>query len=355
MEALRRLYALPLEITACELVPQKLTTASGFERKTSVVRLRGAASSRGAGAGDLWGEGEDVTYDARDQEHFQSQAAAPIEGSFSLGEFSQRLAALELFEAPPSHPSARHYRRWAFESAALDLALRQNELSLSRALEREPRPLRFVVSMGLGQPPSLDALQHWLERDPQLRFKLDANPDWDEDLVARLAQLDCVDVVDFKGAYRGTPVDQGPDLALYRRVAEGLPGVWLEDPALTPETLPLLTELRSRVAWDAPIESAAALAELPFKPGAVNIKPSRSATLAELFELYEQCARAGIQNYGGGQFELACGRRQIQLLAALFHSDAPNDVAPVDYNSSQPPADLPPSPLELPPGLPGFG
>ncbi len=32
--------------------------------------------------------------------------------------------------------------------------------------------------------------------------------------------------------------------------------------------------------------------------------------------------------YGGGMGELGVGRGQIELLAALFHPDAPNDVAP---------------------------
>ncbi len=32
--------------------------------------------------------------------------------------------------------------------------------------------------------------------------------------------------------------------------------------------------------------------------------------------------------YGGGQTELSVGRGQLQLLAAMFHPDAPNDIAP---------------------------
>jgi hypothetical protein len=36
--------------------------------------------------------------------------------------------------------------------------------------------------------------------------------------------------------------------------------------------------------------------------------------------------------YGGGMGELGIGRGQIELLAALFHADAPNDVAPSAYN-----------------------
>jgi hypothetical protein len=49
--------------------------------------------------------------------------------------------------------------------------------------------------------------------------------------------------------------------------------------------------------------------------------------------------------YGGGMGELGVGRGQIELLAALFHADAPNDVAPSAYNEDDPPGSLPGSPL----------
>jgi hypothetical protein len=42
--------------------------------------------------------------------------------------------------------------------------------------------------------------------------------------------------------------------------------------------------------------------------------------------------------------ELGVGRGQIELLAALFHPDAPNDVAPSAYNEDDPPGELPASP-----------
>jgi hypothetical protein len=52
--------------------------------------------------------------------------------------------------------------------------------------------------------------------------------------------------------------------------------------------------------------------------------------------------------------ELDVGRGQIQLLAALFHPDGPNDVAPSGYNVDTPAADLPPSPLPAEPAPAGF-
>ena len=70
-------------------------------------------------------------------------AASPSSPSCSTESTSSRPRA-------PERDVSRHYRRWAFESAALDLALRQAGTNLAAALGREPRPLNFVSSMRLG-------------------------------------------------------------------------------------------------------------------------------------------------------------------------------------------------------------
>ena len=44
-------------------------------------------------------------------------------------------------------------------------------------------------------------------------------------------------------------------------------------------------------------------------------------------------------------FEQGPGRGQLQYLASLFHPDAPNDIAPPEYNSQVIPPDLPHAPL----------
>ena len=49
---------------------------------------------------------------------------------------------------------------------------------------------------------------------------------------------------------------------------------------------------------------------------------------AELCSPVRALRGRGIQMYGGGMGELGVARGQIQLLASLFHPDAPNDVAP---------------------------
>jgi L-alanine-DL-glutamate epimerase-like enolase superfamily enzyme len=236
-----------------------------------------------------------------------------------------------------------NYRRWAFESAALDLALRQAGRSLAQALEREPRPVRFVVSKRID---SLEQLQRLLERYPGTRLKLDPTSDWTDDFSAALAATRAVDVVDLKGRYHGTSVDQPPDAALYERVARTFPDAWIEDPALTPETDAVLESYRDRITWDAPIHSVADVEALPFAPRTLNVKPSRFGQLRELLAFYDYCAERRIGLYGGGQFELGPGRGQIQALASLFNPDSPNDVAPGGYNETEPPDGLEISPLE---------
>jgi hypothetical protein len=52
--------------------------------------------------------------------------------------------------------------------------------------------------------------------------------------------------------------------------------------------------------------------------------------------------------------ELGVGRGQIELLAALFHADGPNDVAPSAYNEDDPESALPASPLAPRPDATGF-
>ncbi len=337
---------LPLIIDGYSLDPLEAVVSSEFDRKSTIIRLHGA---------DAEGLGEDVTYDAVD--HDILQAAGPtlaLAGRFTLASFCTHLAELQLFPEPPQREVSGRYRTWAYESAALDLALRQAGTTLHAALGREPRPVRFVVSLRLGEPPTLEPLRRRLALYPGLRFKLDPTSSWDERLIAELVATGAVDSVDFKGLYHGSIVDQPADPVLYRRVAEAFPEAWIEDPALTPETDAVLAPHRGRFSWDAPIHSIADIDALPYPPRMVNIKPSRLGGLRSLLDAYDYCAERGIGNYGGGQFELGVGRGQNQYLASIFHPDAPNDVAPTGFNLPDPPADLPSSPLAPAPGAAGF-
>ena len=341
-----RLAGLELEIEEYSLEALQASVSSDFERKSTVIHLRGAGEE---------GLGEDVTYDAVDQELLQ--AAGPVlalAGHHTLGSFSELLAGLSLFPEPPQREVSERYRTWAYESAALDLALRQAGIPLHEALGRPPRPVRFVVSLRLGEPPSLEPIEVRRARYPTLRFKLDPTSSWDEQLIGELVATGAVDSVDFKGYYVGSIVDQAPDPVLYRRVAEAFPDAWIEDPALTEETDAVLAPYRERFSWDAPIHSIEDIEALPYPPKMVNIKPSRLGGLRNLLDAYAYCAERGIGNYGGGQFELGVGRGQNQYLAAMFHPDAPNDVAPTGYNLPRPPDGLPGSPLAPAPAPLGF-
>ncbi|MGH3002825.1 MAG: hypothetical protein ACRDM1_09245 [Gaiellaceae bacterium] len=324
-----------LPVAVDEVSTETLALPLGeWTRKTTVVSLRGRGET---------GVGEDVTYDAAEHDRFP---AFDLHGAWTLASLSTHLDGLELFEAAPDQAAYVDYRRWALESAALDLALRQSEMTLAMALGRKPRPVRFVSST------RAEDLDPWLAWYPDLRFKLDPTPTWTAELIAARAAAGNVDTLDLKGAYHGTSVDNPPDPDLYRRVAEAFPGVWIEDPALTPETGAVLEPYRGRITWDAPIHSWADVEALPFPPRCLNCKPSRFGSLSRLLEFYERCAEREIALYGGGQFELGPGRGQIQLLASLFHPDGPNDVAPGGYNGAPAPG-LPVSPLQLDP-QPGF-
>src|SRR5947209_8678567 len=246
-------------------------------------------------------------------------------------------------------------RIWAYEAAALDLALRQAGQPLHTVLGRAPQPLTFVVSLRLGEPPSLEPIRGRLELYPTLRFKLDPTSSWDDSLITALVDTGAVDSVDFKGLYTGTIVDQPADPDLYRRVVEAFPEAWIEDPKLTPEIDEILRPHRDRITWDASIHSVQDILALPFPPKMVNLKPSRLGGLRSLTEAYDYCEREGIGAYGGGQFELGPGRGQIQYLAAMFHPDTPNDVAPTGYNLPRPEPGLPPSPLAPASSPTGFG
>jgi hypothetical protein len=336
------LRELPLEVESYALERLEQAVSSEFTRVTTVIRLLGGGEE---------GVGEDVTYTAEDH---PPPDELPLAGSHTIDSYSSLLEGLELFTEEPGMAASRDYRRWAFESAALDLGLRQAGRPLASAVGREPAPVRFVVSMGLGDPPSTETVRGWLEHYPGLRFKLDPRSSWTEELVAELVELDCIDVLDLKGQYEGTVVDQPPDPRLYRLLVESFPDALVEDPALTDETRAILEPHAHRVTWDAIIHSVEDIEGLPWEPRSINIKPSRFGSLQRLCATYDYCEQKGIEPYGGGQFELGPGRGQIQYLASLFHPDAPNDVAPGAYNLQEPRPGLPTSPLEPTPEPTGF-
>jgi len=341
-----RLADLPLRIDDYALERLQRDVSSQFTRVSTVIHLRGGGEE---------GIGEDVTYDAVDHDVLQAAGAVlALAGERTLGEFCEHLEGLELWPEPPQREPSRLYRVWGYESAALDLALRQAGTTLHAVLGIVPRPVSFVVSLRLGEPATLDPVTRRLERYPSLRFKLDPTTEWTPEIVEALVATGAVDSVDFKGLYEGTVVDSHAGPELYELVVGAFPDAWIEDPKLTEEIDAILLPHRDRITWDAPIHGVADIEALPFPPRMVNIKPSRLGPLRSLFGAYEYCRQRGIGMYGGGQFELGPGRGHIQYLASLFHPDTPNDTAPGAYNFPDFPADLPTSPLEPEPHSTGF-
>jgi hypothetical protein len=346
-----RLADLEVRIEDYGLARLERAVSSAFTRVSTVVTLRGAGAE---------GVGEDVVYETADQDALQ--AAGPVlalAGSWTLGSLCDHVESLELFPTPAATPaSSERYRVWTYESAALDLALRQASTTLHEALGRPCRPLRFVVSMrlgGEGRPSSIAPMRALLDAYPTQRFKLDATADWTDELLEEIAATGACESVDFKGQYSGTIVDNPPDAALYARVLAALPEAWIEDPHTGHDDIDaVLAPHRDRVSWDAPIHTVADIAGRPWPPRLVNVKPSRLGPLRELLAAYEHCEARGIRMYGGGQFELGPGRGQIQYLASMFHPDEPNDVAPGGYNDPAPGPGLPASPLAARPAAAGF-
>ena len=308
--------------------------AHGFQRVTTHVRLIGGGTD---------GLGEDVsTHIENGTSLHETRPDLPLRGAWTIASFCDHVEALDLWPEPPEWDTARNFRSWAFESAALDLALRQAGRPLHEVLGLDPRPVRFVNSLGLGEQPSIEPLRRRLARSPSVRFKLDAQATWTPGLVDEVAATGAVDTIDFKGHYGLEVEDPEALAALYDRVLAAFPPTtYLEDPHDLPDVA-------------APIRSAEDVGTTPLDARVVNVKPSRIGSLRRLFEVYARCERERRRMYGGGMGELGVGRGQIELLAALFHPDAPNDVAPSAYNEDDPSGGLPGSPLQPRPEPSGF-
>jgi hypothetical protein len=349
MSAFAKLADLPVEIETCSLQGLTKSVLLGdvqAERMTTVVRLLGRGEE---------GVGEDVIVFPNDQLAFQRAGAPDLAGMWTLAELGDHIDGLDLFTVEPLFKAYRGWRRWAFHSAALDLALRQAGRALHEVLDVQPQPMTFVLSATLGEPAQTNGLHALLARYPDLRLKLDVSPSWDDRLLSELAELDAVDTVDFKGFTPDLGDALPADPALYRLVAEALPDAWLEDPNLnTPEADAALAPYRDRITWDTPSRSIADIELLEFAPHMINIKPSRFGSLRALFDAYDFCADRGINVYAGGMFELGPGRGQAQYLASLFHPQTPNDIAPAGYNDPVPADGLAASPIAPSPTATGF-
>jgi hypothetical protein len=162
--------------------------------------------------------------------------------------------------------------------------------------------------------------------------------------MTRLAETGAVQVVDLKAYYVGDFADFPKEPERYRLVAAAFPEAVLEDAWLEDGCRAAL-DADERLSFDAPIHSLADLDALPLEPRWLNVKPSRFGRVKDVLDVVDACEKRGIRMYGGGQFELGPGRRQIQTLASVLYPDGPNDVAPSEYNDGGARPGLPASPL----------
>ena len=129
-----------------------------------------------------------------------------LAGEWTFDSFSEHLG------------DARHlpglHARAGRSTAATGAGASSRRRSTSRCARRTRRctscsaataePVTFVVSSRMGEPPTIAPVTRRLAVYPALRFKLDATPDWTDELIAALQETGAVDSIDFKGAYKGT-------------------------------------------------------------------------------------------------------------------------------------------------------
>ena len=218
-----RIAPLPVQIDELAYERQSQAVSSDFERVSTTIVMRGGGHE---------GRGEDICYAAAGSRPLaRARHRSASRARTRSPRVAEQLDGRDLFTGDPSMPASRDYRRWAFESAALDLALRQAGATLGEVVGREPAPLRFVVSTRLD-------MRDWLAVAPGLEFKVDPIPgEWDEAHMDALAATGRVRVCDLKAHYHGTPVDTVPDAAFHALIAEHFPDAVLEDVSLDADVL----------------------------------------------------------------------------------------------------------------------
>src|SRR5215831_11886326 len=125
---LKALLDLPLDIEDVELERRELAVSPEFRRVTTTVRLRGGGEE---------GLGEDITYQADLHDTFP---VPPVAGAWTIDSFSKSLDGFRFFHEELPDKAADDYRRWGWESAALDLALRQAGTTLAEVAGRARNP-----------------------------------------------------------------------------------------------------------------------------------------------------------------------------------------------------------------------
>jgi hypothetical protein len=321
------LGALPVRVSSLQvdIGAEPMDDYPGGARPTSTVRLSGAGHT---------GFGENVAFDEGEHDGFAAHAGKLLyrTGDVVVG----RVDGLVRPEGP-------RYERAALEAALIDLAMRQAGVSLADLTGTNSGWMRFVVSFAACSQPAA--------RVRRLRaagfadeLKIDVDPSWDESARRALAAEPGVAILDFKG--RGDP-------ALVVGLAALFPDAIFEDPPSG--------SVHLRVARDAPLEDARAVATALMRKEFVNLKAPRMGGPLELLRGLELAVSAGMTAgkatkttaYMGGMFEVGVGRAQARQLAALFCAQGPNDLAPIPRPAAE--RRLAPSPALIRVDTPGFG
>ena len=333
----KRFAELPVEVD----VVRARAAASGRSRvasRASRPSCTCAAAGRRASARTSPGTRSTTTASRR------PGAVLPLAGAWTLDSFSD--GARDGGPAPALGLRERRARP----------GLRQAGRPLAEVVGREPRPVSFVVSPGLGDPPSAQVIRRWLELDsePALQARpgerLERRPDPRAGRDARGRHRRPEGVLPARAA---TPP---PDLDLYRRVAEGFPDAFIEDPALTDETDLVLEPHRERITWDAPIHSVADVEALPFPPRDAQLQavplrlPAGAARLLRPLRGPAGSASTAAACSSSGR---AAGRSSTSRRSST--PTRRTTSRPRAYNEPEPRAGLPASPLEPAPSPWGSG
>ena len=206
---------LPLHIEEVVTDVHVYQVSPEFTRKTTVVHLRPEPYFRHIGPEGL---GEDVTYDADEHEPHR-WPWVDLLGDWTLESFSARLDEVDLFPArraaaarlprlPPLGVRVGRARPGAEAGAALD-----------RRGARPRVPRRHVRLLDARDRRSTTGSRS----TPTSASSSTRRPSGRTRCSPTLAGRGNVDVIDLKGQYKGTVVDNPGDPELYRRVAEALP------------------------------------------------------------------------------------------------------------------------------------
>ena len=220
----------------------------------------------------------------------------------------------------------------------------------TRRSAASPSPLRFVVSMGLGDPASFEPVRRRLERYPDLRFKLDARSDWTPELIARLQATGSVEALDLKGLYEGSPVDQGADPVLYERVGAGLPRGGGSRTRASTRGRSRSSRRTATASRGTPTFTASPTSRpSPSRRGSSTSSRRAWAPCASSFAAYAYCEeRGGAGVYGGGQLKLGRAAGRSSTWRASFTPTRPTTSPLRRYNHPDVPDGLPVEPALAP-------